>query len=130
MSDDSGSTGGTWRWPHYPMYATALQQARASGDVEQMREAVERARQEPSDDPEVQTALRDVEAELARLGGSGEGHPSNTLYAVAMQRAAASGDVQQMRELIRRAETEGADDPEIQSALGDLRAALSRAGGS
>jgi hypothetical protein len=118
-------------WHFIPMYAVALQEARASGDVEAMETMAKRAESEGAGDPEVQKALADLRAELARLrGGSGGGNEPRPLYAEAMQQARASGDVAQMRALAQRAETEGGSDPAIQAALADLRTEISRAGGS
>lgn len=113
-----------------PLYAAAIQEARASGDVQQMRQVRERARTEGADDPEIQSALRELDTEIERQGGGGgyggDGGTIRTLYGPAIQQARASGDLQQMRDVARRAETEGAADPEVQSALGDLRAEISR----
>ena len=68
MSDDSSSDA---RWPHSAaLYSVGMQQARQSGDLQRMREVAERARAEKSDDPEFQSALRELEAEIARLSGS------------------------------------------------------------
>jgi hypothetical protein len=67
MSDDSTSSGGAYR-PGIALYAVALQQARTSGNEQQMRELAARARAEGSDDPEIQAALRELEAEIAKSG--------------------------------------------------------------
>jgi hypothetical protein len=68
MSDDSGSSEP--RWHSAALYSVGMQQARQSGDLQRMREVAERARAEKSDDPEFQSALRELEAEIARLSGS------------------------------------------------------------
>lgn len=56
---------------HYPMYATALQHALASGDAQQLREAAERGRSEGGDDPEIRDLVRKIDAEIERLGARG-----------------------------------------------------------
>ena len=116
------------KWHHYPMYATALQQARASGDVQEMEAAAQRGESEGAGDPEVQKALAELRAEIARLRGKGGGYGNEPrpLYAEAMQQARASGDLAQMNELAQRARTEGAGNPEIQSALAELDAEIAR----
>lgn len=115
------------KWHHYPMYATALQQARASGDVQEMEAAAQRGESEGAGDPEVQKALAELRAEIARLRGKGgHGNEPRPLYAEAMQQARASGDLAQMNELAQRARTEGAGDPAIQSALAELDAEIAR----
>lgn len=71
MSDSGSSSGGGYgesRGPSKSLYASALHQARTSGDEQQMRELVARARSEGGDDPEIQSALRELEAELAKSG--------------------------------------------------------------
>lgn len=117
-------------WHHVPMYAVALQEARASGDVEAMETVAGRAEREGGGDPEIQKALAELRAEIARLRGKGGGNEPRPLYAEAMQQARASGDVAQMRQLAARARTEGAGNPEIQAALADLDAEIARSGGS
>ena len=102
-----------------PLYAAAIQEARASGDRAAMQSVADRARSEGGDDPEIQKALSELQAELGRM-------PPQALYGVALQQARASGDVSQMRSLA--AQAEGSSDPEIQSALADVRAELSRRG--
>lgn len=67
MSDSSTSSGGA-RGPSKTLYASALHQARTSGDEQEMRELAARARSEGADDPEIQAALRELEAELAKSG--------------------------------------------------------------
>jgi hypothetical protein len=115
-------------WKVIPMYGPALQEARASGDVEAMETMVQRADNEGAGDPEIQKAAAEVRAELARLRGRGN-YP-RPLYAEAIQQARASGDAQQIREVLQRAEAEGGDDPAIKSGADGLRAELSRLGGS
>ncbi|HST59431.1 MAG TPA: DUF1843 domain-containing protein [Longimicrobium sp.] len=109
------------RPPIRPLYATAIQEARASGDQQAMQEVLDRAEREGATDPEIQKALAELRAELHRM-------PIQAMYGVALQQALRSGDVAQMRALADRAEREGASDPEIQSALADVRAELSRRG--
>jgi Domain of unknown function (DUF1843) len=128
MSDQSNA-GSDNRWPPIVLYAAAMQQARQSGDRQKMQELAERARREGSNDPEIQSALRELEAELGGTGGSGGRNEPRMLYAEAMQQARVSGDVQKMRELAQRARTEGAGDPEIQAALAELEAEIGRRGG-
>ena len=65
---DQGKQGED-RWPPIYLYAAAMQQARTSGDRKKMQELVDRARSEGSNDPEIQSALRDLEAELGKGGG-------------------------------------------------------------
>jgi hypothetical protein len=62
-----GSGGGYGNEPR-PLYAEAMQQARASGDVQQMRDLAQRARTEGGSDPAIQSALADLEAEIGRSG--------------------------------------------------------------
>lgn len=102
-----------------PLYAAAMQEARASGDRSAMQALADRARREAGDDPDIQRALGELQGEISRW-------PVHPLYAVALQQARTSGDASQMRALA--AEAEGSSDPEIQSALADLRAELSRLG--
>jgi hypothetical protein len=112
-------------WHFIPLYAVALQEARASGDVEAMETVARRADSEGAGDAEIQKAAAELRVEIERLRGGGGGrNEPRPLYAEAMQQARASGDAQQMRELIQRAEAEGAGDPAIQAAAADLRAAL------
>lgn len=121
-------------YPIRALYGVALQEARASGDVHQMEALARRAEQEGAGDPEIQRALAEVRAELARqnagggAGGGGGGNYPRPLYAAALNEARASGDVEQMRQLAERARTEGGDDPEIQSALSAVQAEIDRAG--
>lgn len=70
MSDQSNS-GSEERWPPVMLYAGAMQQARKSGDRQKMQELADRARREGSNDPEIQSALRDLEAELGGGGSAG-----------------------------------------------------------
>jgi hypothetical protein len=49
-----------------PLYAEAMQQARASGDLAQMNELAQRARAEGAGSPEIQSALTELDAEIAR----------------------------------------------------------------
>ena len=118
-------------WHIIPLYGVAIQEAKASGDVEAMETVAQRAEREGGNDPEIQKGLAELRAEIAkqRGGSGGRWGGGTTLYAVAIQQARASGDVQQMRDVAQRAEREGANDPEIQSALRDLRAELDRSGG-
>jgi hypothetical protein len=51
------------------LYAVAMQQAKQSGDLTRMRRLAEQARTEGSNDPEIQSALKELEAEIARAGG-------------------------------------------------------------
>lgn len=106
-------------WTIRPLYAAAIQEARASGDRDAMQTVADRAAREGAADPEIQKALEDLRAELTRM-------PPQALYGVALQQARASGDVAQMRSLA--AQAEGSSDPEIQSALADVRAELSSRG--
>lgn len=69
MSDDSTGSSDRER-PIHALYAVALQQARKSGDLRQMRELAERARTEGGDDPEIRSALSDLEAEIDGAGNS------------------------------------------------------------
>lgn len=115
-------------WHMIPLYGVALQEARASGDVEAMETVAQRAEREGAADPEIQKALADLRAEITRLRGGGGRNEPRPLYAEAMQQARASGDVAQMRQLAQRARTEGAGDPEIQAALAQLEAEISGTG--
>ena len=116
------------RWHNIALYGVGIQEARASGDVSAMETVAQRAEKEGADDPEIQAALTDLRAEIARLRGRGEAG-MRPLYAVVIQEARASGDVHRMRDVASRARSEGSDDPEIQSALRDLEAEINRAGG-
>jgi hypothetical protein len=69
MSDENAGS----REPGYGggpvvLYAVALQQAKQSGDLTQMRRLAEQARSEGSNDPEIQSALKDLQAEIDRAG--------------------------------------------------------------
>ncbi|HYW14294.1 MAG TPA: DUF1843 domain-containing protein [Longimicrobium sp.] len=109
------------RPPIRPLYAAAIQEARDSGDRDAMQALADRAASEGSSDPEIQSALTDLRASM-------KDQPMQAMYGVALNQALRSGDVSQMRALADRAEKEGADDPEIQSALADVRTELSRRG--
>lgn len=61
-SRESGQGGG----PVTALYGVALHQARQSGDLARMRQLAQQA--EGSDDPEIQAALRDVQAEIDKAG--------------------------------------------------------------
>ena len=63
-SRESGQGGG----PVTALYGVALHQARQSGDLARMRQLAQQARSEGSDDPDIQAALRDVEAEIDKAG--------------------------------------------------------------
>jgi hypothetical protein len=63
MSDTSG---GTLR----PLYAVPMQNARASGDLQQMLALAAEARKQASQAPDIQAALADLEAEISRRSGS------------------------------------------------------------
>jgi hypothetical protein len=115
-------------YPIRALYSVALQEARSSGDVNQMEALARRAEQEGAGDPDIQRALAEVRAELAKQRGGGSGNYPRPLYAEALNAARASGDVEQMRQLAERARTEGADDPEIQSALSAVQAEIDKAG--
>jgi hypothetical protein len=70
MSDENAGS----REPGYGggpivLYAVAMQQAKQSGDLTRMRRLAEQARTEGSNDPEIQSALKELEAEIARAGG-------------------------------------------------------------
>lgn len=108
-----------WNNTLRPLYASAIQEARSSGDLSAMQAMAERAEREGADDPEIQSALSELRAEIKRM-------PPQALYGVALQQARASGDVSRMRALA--AQAEGSSDPEVQSALADVRAELSRHG--
>jgi hypothetical protein len=72
MSDEkSGSSDSGYGGPIIVLYAVALQQAKQSGDVARMRKLAEQARTEGSNDPEIQSALKELEAEIARASGGG-----------------------------------------------------------
>lgn len=119
-------------YPLRALYSVALQEARSSGDVNQMEALARRAEQEGANDPDIQRALGELKAEIARQrgGSGGSGNYPRPLYAAALNEARASGDQEQMRQLAERARTEGADDPEIQSALSAVQAELDRGRGS
>jgi hypothetical protein len=119
------------RHDHFmPMYAGAIHEAIRSGDVEAMRALSRRARTEGAGDPEIKAAAAELDAELARLGGTGDGGVSRTLYGGPIHEAIRSGDVEAMRALSQRARTEGTDDPEIQAAVAELERELARLGGA
>lgn len=61
MSDENARKGGS-----RVLYGPALQHARQTGDVAEMRRLAQQA--QGSDDPEVKAALRDVQAELDKAG--------------------------------------------------------------
>lgn len=70
MSDEkSGSSDSGYGGPIIVLYAVSLHHARESGDVTRMRRLAEQARTEGSNDPEIQSALKELEAEIARAGG-------------------------------------------------------------
>lgn len=120
-------------WHSVALYGGAIQEARVSGDLEAMETVAQRAEREAARDPEIQKALAELRAEIARLrgqgqGGSSGGGPIHALYAVAIHEAASSGDLQRMRQVQQRAQTEGAGDAEIQSALQQLEAEIDRLG--
>ena len=102
-----------------PLYAAAIQEARASGDQQAMQDVLARAEREGGSDPEIQSALAELRASM-------RDKPMQAMYGVALHQALRSGDVAQMRALADQAE--GNSDPAIQSALADVRAELSRRG--
>ena len=116
--------------PYEPrvLYGVALQSARASGDQAQMRRLAERARGEGSNDPSLLAALEALEAEIERAFNKGGGF--HTLYAGPIHEATRSGDLQQMLDIQSRARSEGANDPKIQAALGELEKEIQRLRGS
>ena len=116
-------------WHIGPLYAVAVQEARTSGDVEAMETVAGRAEREGAGDPEIQKALAELRAEIARLRGKGGGNEPRPLSAEALQQARASGDVTQMRQLAQRARSEGAGNPEVQTALAEMEAEIARSGG-
>jgi Domain of unknown function (DUF1843)/Chagasin family peptidase inhibitor I42 len=107
--------------PIMPLYAAALQHAKASGDVARMRSLAALAEQQLGSSAEITKALTELKAELATRG-SGPVPP----YGVAIQEALASGDVATMRRA-EAAATSHLD--EIQRALGALRGEIQRGGG-
>ncbi len=107
--------------PVRPLYAAAIQEARASGDPQAMQSVLDRAEREGAGNPEIHSALAELRASM-------KDKPMQAMYGVALHQALRSGDVAQMRALADRAEREGAGDPEIQSALADVRTELSKRG--
>ena len=104
--------------PIMPLYAAALQHAKASGDVARMRTLAALAEQQLGASGEIGKALADVKNELATRHG-GPLPP----YGVAIQDAIASGDVATMK---RAEEAAVAHVDEVQRALGALRGELQR----
>lgn len=106
--------------PIMPLYAAALQHAKASGDVARMRSLSAIAEQQLGDSAEISRALSDLKNELAARSG-GVVPP----YGVAIQEAIASGDVATMRRA-EAAATSHLD--EVQRALAALRGEIQRGG--
>lgn len=114
-----------------PLYAAALQQAKASGDTARMRELVAQAEQQLGSSAEIQAALADVKAVLGKEQHiekhEGKGAVPAPLYAVAIQKAAASGDFARMKAVAAQAEALPDQSPEIKSALVELKAHMAKA---
>lgn len=106
--------------PIVPLYAVALQAAKASGDTARMRELAALAEEHVSSTPDISAALADVKSELSKSGW-GTIHP---LYAVTIQQAAASGDLARMKAVAGQAEALGSPSPEIAAALSSLKAEI------
>jgi len=106
--------------PIIPLYAVALQAAKASGDTNRMRELAALAEEQVGSAAEVGAALADVKAELSKQGW-GTIHP---LYAVTIQQAARSGDLAKMKAVAAQAESLAASSPDIAAALSSLKAEI------
>lgn len=107
--------------PIMPLYAAALQHAKASGDVARMRSLAALAEQQLGSSGDISKALADVKNELAQRGGS-----PVPPYGVSIQEAIASGDAATMRRAEAAAEGHLS---EVQRALGALRQELAQRGG-
>lgn len=107
--------------PVMPLYAAALQHAKASGDVARMRNLATLAEQQLGGSGEIAKALADVKSELAARGSS-----TVPPYGVAIHDAIASGDVATMRRAEAAAESHLS---ETQRALAALRGELAQRGG-
>ena len=107
--------------PIVPLYAVALQHAKASGDVTRMRRLASLAEQQLGSSDEISKALADVKSELAAKGSS-----SVPPYGVSIQEAMASGDTAAMYRAEAAAESHLS---EVQRALTTLRGELAQRGG-
>lgn len=100
-----------------PLYAAALQEAKASGDTARMRQLAAQAEQQLGSSADIAAALSDVKAEL------GKGPTLHPLYGGAIQDATRSGDLTRMKTVAAEARAH-ADDPEVAAALPALEAAI------
>jgi hypothetical protein len=107
-----------------PLYAAALQQAKASGDTGRMRELAAQAEQQLGSSADIQSALADVKEELGKQQHSTI-HP---LYGVAIQQAIRSGDLSRMKALAAQAEEHAGGNAEIAAALPALKAEIAKHG--
>lgn len=71
LEAEIGQAGGGDKGHEYrPMYAGPIQDAIRSGDLQQMRDVQARAQREGGSDPDVQSALRELDQEIQRHRGA------------------------------------------------------------
>lgn len=107
------------------MYAAAVQEAAASGDLAKMKQVCQAAEAHLAEVGDVSAALQVLKVEIAKRGKT-TAPPSIKPYGVAIQQAVASGDLNQMKAICQQAEEYLKNYGDISAALQVLKAEVSK----
>jgi uncharacterized protein DUF1843 len=112
-----------------PPYGVAIQQAIASGDVKKMTKAADDAEQHLKKYGDVAGSLKNLRAEISRLGGTKRAGAADSIpYGDALRASIKSGDVAQMKKSAKQAEDWLNKAAEVNKALAEVRKEIKRRG--
>ena len=115
--------------PGVPPYGTAIQQAIASGDVKKMTKAAADAEAHLKKYGDVAGGLKNLKAEITRLGGAKRSGVADAIpYGDAIRASIKSGDVAQMKKTAKQAEDWLSKAAEVNKALAEVRKEIKRQG--
>lgn len=108
-------------------YGVAIQDAIASGDVDKMKQTATDAQSYLDQHGEIGDGLKQLHAEIARVGGGGSGSGGaggavfQPLYGVAIRAAIKSGDADQMKAVAQQAQDWLKQADDVRTALTELQ---------
>lgn len=109
-----------------PPYGVAIRDAIASGDTGKMHDAAADADRYLRELGDVASALKDLHAAIENHAPDKPSHPI-PLYGVPIRYAAASGDIDRMKEVAGQAEEWLGQVDEVRAALDELHTAIGNA---
>jgi len=113
--------------PVVPPYGVAIQEAIASGDLAKMQKVADQAESYLREVREIPPLLGILKQEIVRLGGPSRAGAADVVpYGDPMRAAAASGDLDRMKQMIHIAENWLAKVSDVQNALIDLKVEVAR----